>query len=119
MIEKKMKFFLLALLLLGTPAIAKNGEFLNAMCKSGNAVPPNELGSGFCLGAIASIFEVMKDGNSIGGMNACFPADLTMSDAVDTVLKYLDKSKGAELGLNKYNIHSALAVIFMLEFGCN
>ena len=26
MIEKKMKFFLLALLLLGTPAIAKNGE---------------------------------------------------------------------------------------------
>jgi len=119
MIEKKMKFFLLALLLLGTPAIAKNGEFLNAMCKSGNAVPPDALGSGFCLGAIASIFEVMKDGNSIGGMNACFPADLTTSDAVDTVLKYLDKSKGAELDLNKYNIHSALAVIFMLEFRCN
>lgn len=57
MIEKKMKFFLLALLLLGTPAVAKNGEFLNAMCKSGNAVPPDALGSGFCLGAIASILR--------------------------------------------------------------
>ena len=119
MIKKKMKFFLLALLLFGSPAIAKTGEFLNAMCKSGNAVPPDALGSGFCLGAIASIFEVMKDGNSIGGMNACFPADLTSSDAIDTVVQFLDKTKGAELDLNKAKIHSALAVIFMLEFRCN
>ncbi|XAT59728.1 hypothetical protein GN278_02155 [Rhodobacteraceae bacterium Araon29] len=119
MTGKKMKFILLSLLLLGTPAVAKTGAVLKDMCKSGNAAQPNELGAGFCLGAIASILEVMKAGNSIGGMNACFPADLSTSDAIDTVLQYLDKSKGAELDLNKYMIHSALAVIFMLEFKCD
>ena len=119
MIKKKMKCILLPLLLLGTPAVAKTGAVLKDMCDSGYAAQSNEIGAGFCLGAIASILEVMKGGNSINGMNACFPADLSTSDAIDTVLQYLDKSKGTELDLNELSIHSALAMIFYLEFTCN
>ena len=104
MIVKKMKFFLLATLLLGTPANAKTGAFLKDMCKSAYAAQPNELGMGFCLGAISSILEVMKNGNSIVGMNACFPADLSTEDAIDTVMQYLGGSEGAELDLNKLSL---------------
>ena len=119
MIAKKMKFFLLATLLLGTPANAKTGAALKYMCESGSAAQPNEMGAGFCLGAITSILEVMKKGNSIGGMNACFPANLSTKDAIDTVMQYLDKSEGAELDLSEFALYSAVATIFMLEFSCN
>ena len=114
MIMKTMIFFMLATLLLGTPAVAKTGAALKDMCESGSAAQPNEMGAGFCLGAITSILEVMKDGNSIGGMNACFPPDLSTQDAIDTVMQYLDK-----YDLSKFRLYSAVALIFSHEFSCN
>lgn len=119
MIAKKMTFFVLATLLLGTPAVAKNGALLKDMCEAGSAAQPNDMGAGFCLGAITSILEVMKAGNSIDGWNACFPADLSTRDAIDTVTQFLDKSEGAELDLTKGSLYSAVAVIFAVEFSCN
>ena len=119
MIAKKMKFFMLGILLLGTPAVAKTGAALKDMCESGSAAQPNAMGAGFCLGAITSILEVMKNGNSINGMNACFPPDLSTMDAIVTVMQYLDKSEGAELDLSKSELYSAVALIFNLEFSCN
>ena len=119
MIAKTMKFFMLATLLLGTPAVAKTGAALKDMCGSGSAAQPNEMGTGFCLGAIISILEVMKNGNSIDGMNACFPPDLSTRDAIDTVMQYLDKSEGARLDLSKFRLYSAVALTFNLEFSCD
>lgn len=106
-----MKKIALALILLATPALARNGEFLNAMCQSSEV---SELGAGFCLGAVGSILQVMESGNSINGMTACFPTDFATTDAINTVMQYLEISEE----LREFNIHSAVATIFWLEFRC-
>jgi len=107
----------LALMLLAAPVSAKNGEFLNAMCQS---VETNEFGLGYCIGAIDSIRQVMEAGNSINGMEACFPTDFNMESAMDTVKRYLENSEpGSKLNLQKYNVASAVALIFMVEFRCD
>lgn len=111
-----MKNFLMALILLATPASAKNGEFLHSMCQSAQA---NELSAGFCLGAIGSILQVMQGGNSINGMSACFPPDLNTMDAINTVVEYLDRSGNAEPNLQEFSIPSAVATIFWIEFPCD
>lgn len=105
------------LMLLATPASARNGEFLHAMCQSSDS---SELGAGFCLGAIDSIFRVMEGGNSINGMSACFPTDFGTRDAIDTVMQYIEGSgDGAELNLRELNIPSAVATIFWMNFVCD
>lgn len=112
-----MKKIALTLMLLATPASAKNGEFLYAMCQSADS---SELGAGYCLGAIDSIFRVMEGGNSINGMSACFPTDFGTKDAIGTVIQYLEESgNAAELNLQQLNIPSAVALIFWTEFVCD
>lgn len=107
----------LALMLLAAPVSAKNGEFLNAMCQSAET---SELGVGFCMGAIDSIRQVMKAGNSINGMEACFPTDFDTKYAIDTVKQYLERNgPGAKLNLHSYDIASAVALIFAVEFRCD
>ena len=107
----------LVLMLLATPASARNGEFLHAMCQSSDS---SEFSAGFCLGAIGSIFQVMEGGKSINGMSACFPTDFGTKNAIDTVMKHLAASgNGATLNLQELNIPSAVAMIFWIEFRCD
>ena len=107
----------LALMLWAAPVSARNGEILYAMCQTSDT---SELSAGFCMGAVGSLFQVMKNGNSINGFTACFPDDFDTMDAINTVMHYFEINvDGTKLNLQELNIPSAVAMIFMMEFSCD
>jgi len=103
---------LILIIFLAQPATAKTGEVLLGTCKASEAA--NELAAGFCLGTVASFFQVMDGGNSINGMTACFPSSIGIGEVIDAVVERLENSPA----LLEFNIASAVPIALMLEFPC-